>query len=97
MAGIVISEINPRSFLTPAIRTLGRFCGVVQALSELELRTKASVSAIVNVARDEEGVDLLFDAEVNDIFVGLEGGVPQGEPHLVGRGCPLPQHRAIEM
>ena len=68
----------------------------LQSRHEPELRLKAAISAVEHVACDQQGIDILLDAQINDLFVGVECRVAQSDCDAWnGRGYPL--ERTIEM
>ena len=56
-----------------AVTDEGAYAGIVQpfqAIDELELRAEAPISRVVDVARDEQRVRPLVDAQLDDVLVG---------------------------
>ena len=56
----------------------------LKSIKELQLRPEAAVCAIVHVPGYEQGVHSFVDAQVNNVFIGIERGLTQCTGHLVG-------------
>ena len=65
-------------------RANARLVQSLQALDELELRTEATVFPVVHVARDEQRVHPLVDAQVDDVLIGRERSGVERVRHVVG-------------
>ena len=54
-----------------------------QTINEAQLGPEAPVCSVVNIAGDQEGIYLLFDAKVNYVLVGIEGSTAQALGDMV--------------
>ena len=68
-----------------------------QPVDELQLRTQAAVGAVVHVARHQQRVHPLLDAQLHDPVVHIEGRAAQRAAHLVRRYRPQSGERAVEV
>ena len=76
------------------------YAGLVQpfqAIDELELRAEAPIGRVVDIARDEQRVHPLVDAQLDDVLVGGKRRVVQRPSNIVGSDGPYADERAVEV
>ena len=65
--------------------------------SAIEQDAAAAVGAVVDVARNQQRIQLLGNAQIDDILPSLEGGGVKRIGHMAGRGGPQALEGAVQM
>ena len=78
-------------------RADARLVQPVQPIDELELRAQAPIRRIVHVARHEQRVHPLVDAQLDDVLIGRERGVVERVRHVVGSRRLQAGERAVQV
>ena len=70
---------------------------MLEAIHELQLRSQAAVGPVVHISSDEKRVYLFPDAQVDDVFKGVEGGAMEGLGYIFRSLGPNAPEWAVQM